>query len=549
MKISLSFFLLLFASLSCSQPEKKLPDEMPLRTIERIAERIIRETSFSYQLETVNPQKNLEFLEVIDFGKNFGINQPGIAFALTGISCASDTLFPIELSHTDGLIIYLNDKEVYSRATQSEFLLKHGERNIILADTLLLPLKKGKNTLLLKSFSNGSEWIVFLQPSGALIEGKSPENPLIGLEGLSDIGSELRHLTNWLVVGPFRKIPAFAKDALKNFYGPERQFQAGSVFKDGDRTLSWSVLQPVIIGNVKNTNPLWGSYSNYNYHTAGVAWTMMQLSEASGNPRWDTFALRYTDFMLASVPFINYEVNSLYQFRSANHHLIATPLLDFTLAPSLPFVQRLLKNQKLTNKQDYIQWVERMIQYALHEQSRDKDCHFNRLTPEKFTTWTDDMFMGLPFLMLAGEYVNDTILREALWNDAANQVFAFNKYVWDSAANLYQHAQYSSRKVKMPHWSRANGWAIWAVSEILLHLPKNHPSFAPLLAHFRLHAQSLAAMQNDDGFWYNVLDVPASGNETSGTAIFVMTIARGINHQWLDKDQFSHVVKKGWNAL
>lgn len=549
MKTYLLLFLLTACAYGCSHSGNILPDEMPLTTIERVAERITRETSFSYKLELVKPQKNFEFLETINFGSNFGTNQAGVAFAITTITSKSDTLFPIELSHTDGITIQLNGTEIYTKNEGTGFLVRHGERNIILADTLILSLKAGINTLLLKSFTRGGEWKIFVQPLGALIEGHASQNPIIGLEGLSGLDPEITHLTNWLVAGPFRNVPSSAADALQQKFGPEKGFQAGSVFIDNIQKISWTVLKPVIAGNVINAHPLWGTYSNYNYHTAGVAWVMMQLAEATKNPKWDTFALHYTDFILHSVPFIDYQINTLNQYRSVNHHLIETPLLDFTLAPSLPFVERLLKNKHLGNKEEYVAWVDRMINYAMFQQSRDKDGHFNRLTPKKFTTWTDDMFMGLPFLMLAGQYTSDTTLREKLWNDAVNQVFLFNQQVWDSSAALYQHAQYSEKKVKMPFWSRANGWAIWAVTEILARLPKDHPGYNPLLNHYKNHVRSLARLQNEKGFWYNVLDVPASGNETSGTAIFVMAIARGINHGWLDKNEFEETARKGWKAL
>lgn len=549
MKQLLLLSLLTTCIFSCFRTRNVPPDEMPLKTIERVAERITRETFFSYKLELAKPQKNFEFLEAIDFGGHFGNHQLAVAFAITTITSKSDTLFPIELSHTDGLTVQLNGKEIYTKNEGTEFLLRHGERNVILADTLILSLKAGINTLLLKSYSKGGEWKIFIQPLGALIEGHAPHNPTIGLEGFRGLDPEIVHLSNWLVAGPFLNIPASASSALQQAFGPEKGFQSDLVFQDSIHKISWTVLKPMIVGNVMNAHPLWGAYSNYNYHTAGVAWVMMQLAEATKNPAWDTFALHYTNFILQSVPFIDYQVNTLHQYRSVNHHLIQTPLLDFTLAPSLPFIERLLRNKPLSNKEDYVAWVERMINYALFQQSRDKDGHFNRLTPEKFTTWTDDMFMGLPFLMLAGQYTSDTALRKKLWDDAVNQVFLFNKQVWDSSAALYQHAQFSGRKVKMPFWSRANGWAVWAVTEILLRLPKDHPGYAPLLEHYRKHVRSLNRLQNKKGFWYNVLDLPSSGNETSGTAIIVMAIARGINHGWLDKNDYEETALKGWKAL
>jgi len=103
--------------------------------------------------------------------------------------------------------------------------------------------------------------------------------------------------------------------------------------------------------------------------------------------------------------------------------------------------------------------------------------------------------------------------------------------------------------VKLPHWSRCNGWAIWAMSEVLGHLPPAHPKYAAILAHYRRHAASLARFQDAAGFWRNVLDRPDSPQEVSGTAIFVMALARGVRHGWLDAKTYAPIVRKGWAAL
>jgi rhamnogalacturonyl hydrolase YesR len=111
------------------------------------------------------------------------------------------------------------------------------------------------------------------------------------------------------------------------------------------------------------------------------------------------------------------------------------------------------------------------------------------------------------------------------------------------------HARYFGRDLKLPHWSRANGWPIWAMTEVLTQLPPQHEHWGEILAHFRRHAEGLRRWQDKDGFWRNVLDRSDSAQEVSGTAIFVMALARGVTNGWLDPAVFSPVVERGWEAI
>ena len=60
---------------------------------------------------------------------------------------------------------------------------------------------------------------------------------------------------------------------------------------------------------------------------------------------------------------------------------------------------------------------------------------------------------------------------------------------------------------------------------------------------------SLVRLQTPEGFWCNVLDRPDSPKEVSGTAIFVMAMARGIRHGWLNREDYFKVVLRGWEAV
>ena len=523
----------------------------PLEATELVANRIVDRVDFSFILKVNEANNKFNSLKQIDFGKEFGLGKPGVAYALTAITSEEDQEILVDISHNDGLKLWLNDSLIYYSRRQREVYLFRGERSLELDTTLRFPLRKGNNRLLLKSETRGKEWMVYLQPSGTLIEFLDASSIGFGLQGISDIDKSVYELSNWLIAGPFPDtISGEFSSGLDAAYPPEKKIMFGNLYQYGEVKISWTIPKTDIFADVKDAHPLWGSYYNYNYHTGGVAWTMMHLSDITGNVKYDNYAKKYCDFMIQTKPFVEYQVHNLHGSNSVNNLMIETPLLDFTLAPSLPFIYRLTRDKVFDNRKQYETWVNGMLRYAIDEQSRAAEGNFNRNTPEKYTTWTDDMFMGLPFLMLASEYTTDPSLKQTLLNDAASQVLAFNEKVFNKQDKLYQHAQYSERKVKMPYWTRANGWGIWAVTEVLLGLPENNPYYRRILKHYQEHVETLVKYQSaESGFWNNIIDVPASGAETSGTAIITMAIARGINHGWIPRDKYEASVLNGWKAL
>jgi rhamnogalacturonyl hydrolase YesR len=245
-----------------------------------------------------------------------------------------------------------------------------------------------------------------------------------------------------------------------------------------------------------------------------------------------------------------YQFDKLRNPSPFNGAFLFSPLLDFTLAPSLPFVNRMMYEKDFSNRDLYKEHLNRMIDYALNKQVRLPQSNiFTRITPEVYTTWVDDMFMGIPFLVMYAKYTDDHELKKRLLNDAANQVLGFKKEVWNPDAKLFMHAKYSTRDVRLPHWSRANGWGIWAISEVLMALPRKHPQYQSILKFYQEHVNSLIRFQNGNGFWHNVLDRPDSREEVSGTAIFTMAIARGIRNGWLNKASYQPYAEKGWKAI
>ena len=524
----------------------------PLDTVKRIGDKLVHDTPFEYRLELAVPKSRLDRMHCVDFGRIFGLGRPAVAYALTRLNAASEMTIRLQIEHNDSCRIWLNGEVVYESSGDHDLNLRFEERSLVMSHEFDLRLRKGANTLLVKSETRGKEWKVYLQPPathGAVV-AEEISYPEIGLRGIDRIGAEVAGVSNWLVVGPFSNSGSGGtRTGLNTDHGPGQQFDLGRMYQGLDGPVTWTIPKVEVLGAMIDPLP-WGTNYHWNYHNGGVAWAMQALTELSGEPRYAEYAGRFCDFHLDGVPFVEYQVKTLNAVDSANHFIIDTPLLDFTLAPSLPFIQRLSNEENFAGRGRYEEWVARMIRYAREEQVRLPGFGiYTRTTPIPYTTWVDDMFMGIPFLIQAALYVGDPVQRQELFDDAARQVLGFNSQVWDPEVRLYMHARHFGNPAKLPYWARCNGWALWAMSEVLLHLPESHPDYGAVLAHFQCHCASLLKYQDHSGLWPNVLNRPDSPLEVSGTAIFVMGMARGVQHGWLDEAVFRPAVEKAWEAL
>lgn len=529
----------------------------PLKVVRAIADRLIRTTPFRYRLELAPCKREFKNesscgLQAVDFGRTFGLGLPGIAYAFTQLRSEAEAEIDIQIEHSDGCKVWLNGSLVYEKSGLRPLRLTIDERSIVMTNQFSVRLRRGMNALLIKSETRGSEWAVLLQPpsrKGSVMQDEAPA-PEIGLRNFEGVDERIVQLTNWLVIGPFaNRVRDGLFCGLDEPHAPESEIRFGVMYQGRDERVTWTIPKIEILGNVIDPLP-WGTNYNWNYHNGGVAWAMQHLAELTGEAAYADYANRFCDFHLNSLPFVAHQVKALHAVTSANHQLIDTPLLDFTLAPSLPYAYRLQREPSFENRAAYEAFVGRMMAYAREGQVRLPGLNiFTRTTPVRYTTWADDMFMGIPFLVQASRCASEPAEKAALLDDAASQALAFNAEVWDEVAQLYRHARYSGTDSRMPHWSRCNGWALWAMAEVLQALPEENPRYAVILAHLRRHVDSLLRYQSAAGFWHNVLDRPDSPEEVSGTAIFTMAISRGVRAGWLRGDAYRTAALSGWKAL
>ncbi|MFZ4724178.1 MAG: glycoside hydrolase family 88 protein, partial [Paludibacter sp.] len=478
-KISLAAILLFLVTISVFTANHNVSNiTKPLDVVSLIGDKLIRDTPFKYRLEVQSAKTNFDNVVCVDFGRTFGLGKAAMAIAYTQLEAETNQILPIQLEHSDGCKITLNNKVIYEQTGKRNIHIVLDERDLELPVKLELQLKKGLNKFIVESQTNGNEWCFFMQPPSnkEAIGSKQIMYPTIGLCNVPYVDKKVAEISNWLVIGPL----SVNDNQIATI---ESNMAFGQMFNGlNNQLITWTIPKVEVLGNLIDTK-LWGTNYNWNYHNGGVAWAMQTLSESTNNPTYNAWASAFCDFHINGIPFVNYQVKTLNAFKSANHYILKTPLLDFTLAPSMPLIYRLQKETTFENRAAYEAFIAEMLNYAKSEQIRDANTGvYTRTTPEKFTTWVDDMFMGIPFLVQASNFVNDKKEKEIFLNDAAKQVLAFKKHVWDADANLYMHANYSARPtVKLPYWSRANGWGIWASSEVLKALPKTSPYYKPIL--------------------------------------------------------------------
>ena len=162
------------------------------------------------------------------------------------------------------------------------------------------------------------------------------------------------------------------------------------------------------------------------------------------------------------------------------------------------------------------------------------------------TMWADDLYMSCPFLArlarLSGE--------QRYADEVYRQVEGFRKRLWIEKERLFSHIFFVDEGVMsgIP-WGRGNGWIAVTLTEILTLLPADDPRWASALALYQEYMQGILACQDGCGMWHQVLNRPESYLETSCTAMFVLSLSRGIRHGWVDANLCLPAAEKGWEAL
>lgn len=231
----------------------------------------------------------------------------------------------------------------------------------------------------------------------------------------------------------------------------------------------------------------------------------------------DTAVLGYASYMPSSARFDNLDAIGTFGINISEYYLMTGDTKAKVLLETLA-------NSMMTNV------------------PRFPDGTFHR----RKTMWTDDMYMCLPFLARLGAIFGE----EKYFDEAARQIVGFYERMYMPDQRLYSHIYFPPEgDANQIPWGRGNGWVLLAISEVLMLMPDSHPMRDRILEIFRNFAGGvLEHRDKEEKLWHQVLNNHESYVETSGSAMFITALARGVQFGWLDSG-IKDTVVESWEAL
>ena len=210
---------------------------------------------------------------------------------------------------------------------------------------------------------------------------------------------------------------------------------------------------------------------------------------------------------------------------------------------------------RATNNDKYKKMVE-LLRSQLKTHPRTKEGGFWHKKIYPWQMWLDGLYMGEPF------YAEYTLLSgENNWDDIANQFVWMEKHSRDAKTGLLYHGWDESKEQRWankttgqsPHfWGRAMGWYAMGLVDTLDSFPPSNPRRAELIAILNREAAAIEKVQDKtSGVWWDILDLPGKEKnylESSGSAMFVYAIARGVREGYLP-EKYMKVAVRGWEGI
>jgi unsaturated rhamnogalacturonyl hydrolase len=268
---------------------------------------------------------------------------------------------------------------------------------------------------------------------------------------------------------------------------------------------------------------------------------MIQVSEVTGDPRFQAYALKNFDFLADHLDYFRRQFKAFGPQPNGLGRLFAMRELDDCGAIGAALVKAYAKKQDPR----YKEIIDLVDDFISNKMSRMPDRTIARTRPFPVSIWGDDIYMCVPFLAQMGKLTGN----QKYFDDAAQQVIGMSARLFVKETGLYDHSWFANMEPD-PHfyWGRSAGWAMMATAELLSVMPENHPKRPEVLAIFQRAAQGVVEVQGGLGLWHQLLDKPDSYLETSASAMFTFALARGVNRGWLPVS-YAPSAQAGWRAL
>ncbi len=161
--------------------------------------------------------------------------------------------------------------------------------------------------------------------------------------------------------------------------------------------------------------------------------------------------------------------------------------------------------------------------------------------------WIDVAFALCPFLCNGGLY-----FKEDSWLDeAVEQIALLAKLLRNPENGLYHQARgfcgepdnMDPDKISEDHWSRGNGWAIFALAELVLDLPEDHPRRPEAETLLTELVEACLNFQDENGLWHQEITDSDSFVETSGTGKILYALGVALEKGLVGEEKKENLIK------
>jgi unsaturated rhamnogalacturonyl hydrolase len=199
-----------------------------------------------------------------------------------------------------------------------------------------------------------------------------------------------------------------------------------------------------------------------------------------------------------------------------------------------------------------------LLREQLRTQPRLNEGAFWHKAVYPYQMWLDGLYMAEPFYAQYASEFNEP----AHYDDIALQFIVGENRTRDPTTGLLCHGYDESRVSSWSDpvtghspsvWGRAVGWYAMGIVDTLDFFPAAHPKRPALVAILNRLAVSVKRVQDArSGLWWQVMDRGGdAGNylESSASAMFVYTLAKGVRLGYLSRDQFLECALTGYDGL
>lgn len=201
-----------------------------------------------------------------------------------------------------------------------------------------------------------------------------------------------------------------------------------------------------------------------------------------------------------------------------------------------------------THDQSYLPWLESWCEWAMHDLERTPFGgmqHRTYANANHNELWDDTLMMTVMPLAKVGKLLN----RPNYIEEAKRQFLLHIKYLFDPTTGLFFHGWKfdSSAPGGVGHnfargrWARGNAWLTIVIPDFieLLDLPPNDGFRQHLIDTLLAQCQALKSLQQENGMWRTLLDVPESEGsypEASATAGFAYGMLKAARKRYIGRE-------------